>query len=83
MHEGWKHYDCPTCHAPIKLNRMGRPTRQDTDPSRYEFDGIDLSPEDCKVLASILYAYGNVGNGLYEKLVKRSKDPRQPGRHYD
>jgi hypothetical protein len=77
----WKHYNCPTCRAPVKLERVG--SNSDRDPTRYEFDGVELTPEDCKILASIIYAYGPVSPGLYEKLVKYSRAPRQPGRQHD
>lgn len=78
---GWKHYSCPTCQAPVKLERLG--SNNTNDPSRYAFDGVDLTPEECRILASIIYAYGPVSPGLYEKLVKHSTAPRQPGRQYE
>ena len=86
----WRHYCCPTCSGPVKLERLG--SNSERDPSRYEFDGVDLSPEDCALLASIILhdtpridgeLVGPNVRGIFAKLLARSREPRQPGRLYE
>lgn len=81
MFEGHRKYNCARCRAPIKIVRRGsHPTN---DPDSYEFDGVDLSPTECRELLDILYTAGPLAHGLYEKIERRSKEILQPGRQYE